>query len=822
MPTPLRVLLTFALALAVGWPLTAQWSNRYPRMSGFGHHVYVEGYDFPTVAAGPTYPAAAPDGRRLAFSARGWIWILDLAEDGAPGVARRVTSRAGLDSRPAWAPDGARLAFVRDDTLDTRIVELDLASGTETTIVSTGAADLDPAYAPDGSAIYYASAAEGDLDIWRLDLETKERQAVVQARGLDLRPQPAADGALVYVAKRGGGDEIVAWREGKRQVLAIEPVASTARPAVSPDGRRVAVTLPHAGGASLYLLDVAGGPSIVLVDARAAGPAQGPPVMPAWSADGRFVYYVRANDRQSYELWRIPSAGGDPEPIAPSHWDWGVETARLVVRTRSGASTVPARLHVAAADGHAAFAAERQAWFDGQNGLVFTYSPGTLEFEIPAGDFRVLVAYGFAHAPAEATGTARPGQTITLDVDLQPINTPSLEGWYSGDHHFHLNYGGTNRLAPDDLVPMMRGENLDVATPLMANLHTRLADTEFTGWARQAHPLIAFGQEVRSHFLGHTGHIGIASTYWPWFWGPGYPVHGRDDRSNSEALADTRRAGGVTAYVHPVTPREPFPPDGPPRGLPLEFVSDAVLGDVDTIEVVCLWSDALGTSDAWYRVLNIGVPLMPSAGTDVMTDFFRTMAVGTTRIYVRVPGELTLERYLDGVRRGRSFVTTAPLLRFAVGGVEAGDVVRAGAGASVGWELAAASAVPFERVEIVVNGEVAWSGRGLDAPGTATYAGTLEVPAGGWVAARVHGGPVQWPAMATYPFAHTAPVWFGSVGSRDPAVAARAARDLLAALDVAEARLVKGYGGAPVPNLRARIAAARERLVALSDGSSPR
>lgn len=812
MATPLRVLLTFALALAVGWPLTAQWSNRYPRIDGFSHHVYVEGYDFPTVAAGPTYPAASPDGRYLAFSAHGWIWILDLGEDGAPGVARRVTSGAGLDSRPAWAPGGGRLAFVRDDTHDTVIVELDVASGAEATLVSSGAADLDPAYAPDGRALYYASAAEGDLDVWRLDLDTKARQPVVEARGLDLRPQPAADGALVYVAKRGSGDEIVALGGGTRRVLAAEPIASTARPAVSPDGRRVAVTLPQADGGSLHLLDVAGGPSIVLVDARAATRGQGPPVMPAWSADGRFVYYVRANERQSYELWRVAASGGKPEPLGPSRWDWGVETARLIVRTLSGGSLVPARLHVAGAEGHPAFPAGRQAWFDGQNGLVFTYSPGTIEFEIPPGEFRVLAARGFAHAPAEARGAARPGQTIAIDLELRPIGGPSLEGWYSGDHHFHLNYGGTNRLAPEDLVPMMRGEDLDVATPLMANLHTRLADTEFTGWARQTRPLIAFGQEVRSHFLGHTGHIGIASTYWPWFWGPGYQIYGRDDRSNSDALSETRRAGGVTAYVHPVTPRVPFPADGPPRGLPLEFVSDAVLGDVDTIEVVCLWSDSLGTSDAWYRVLNIGVPLMPSAGTDVMTDFFRTMAVGTTRIYVRVPGELTLERYLDGVRRGRSFVTTAPLLRFRVQGVEAGDVVKAGAGTSIGWELTAASAVPFEHVEVIVNGEVAWSGAGLAGPGTATYTGVVQVPAGGWVAARVHGGPVQWPAMASYPFAHTAAVWFGSVGSRDPAAASRSARDLMAALDVAEARLLKGYGGAPVPNLRARIAAARARL----------
>lgn len=42
-----RPLLAATVILAVGVPLSAQWTNRYQRI-GQGHHVYVEGYDFPT------------------------------------------------------------------------------------------------------------------------------------------------------------------------------------------------------------------------------------------------------------------------------------------------------------------------------------------------------------------------------------------------------------------------------------------------------------------------------------------------------------------------------------------------------------------------------------------------------------------------------------------------------------------------------------------------------------------------------------------------------------------------------------------------------
>jgi TolB protein len=291
-------------------------------------------------------------------------------------------------------------------------------------------------------------------------------------------------------------------------------------------------------------------------------------------------------------------------------------------------------------------------------------------------------------------------------------------------------------------------------------------------------------------------------------------VYGLDDRSNHEALQQTRTQGGVNSYVHPVTVRAPFGGKAP-TGIPLELVSDAVLGDVDTIELACLWSDELGTAEAWYRLLNVGVPIAPSAGTDAMVDFFRTMAIGTTRVYVKVPDQLTMAGYLDGLKAGRSFVTNGPLLQFTVGGAEPGGVVKP-SDERTAWELQVASSVPYERVEVLVNGQVVWTGDGLAQAGTQTHRGTVAVPAGGWIAARVHGGVTAWPAMDSYPFAHTAPMWFGSIGSTDPGAARAAASDLLLALQVAEDRVTQAYRDVSAPVLLGRIAAARQKLEALA------
>jgi TolB protein len=96
----------------------------------------------------------------------------------------------------------------------------------------------------------------------------------------------------------------------------------------------------------------------------------------------------------------------------------------------------------------------------------------------------------------------------------------------------------------------------------------------------------------------------------------------------------------------------------------------------------------------------------------------------------------------------------------------------------------------------------------------------VKAPAGGWIAARAHGGAVQWPAMDSYPFAHTGPAWFGRVGSTDREASRVAARELLQWMDVADKRLAEGFAGAEIPKLKGRFAEARRRLEAIAAGGT--
>ncbi len=123
----LRRFLFLSLLLIFTADSFGQWTHRYPKLANVSHHVYLEGYNLPTLNQGATDPAVSPDGKTVAIAARGWIWLMDTTTR----EAKRLSKSGAVDSRPAWSPDGRQIVFVRDDTKDTSIILIDAASGTQ-------------------------------------------------------------------------------------------------------------------------------------------------------------------------------------------------------------------------------------------------------------------------------------------------------------------------------------------------------------------------------------------------------------------------------------------------------------------------------------------------------------------------------------------------------------------------------------------------------------------------------------------------------------------------------------------------------------------
>ncbi len=96
--------------------------------------------------------ALSPDGRKVAFVARGMLFAASAKE---PGDATRVTTTAGLISQPAWAPDSRQLVYVAVRGGTQNLYHFDFTSNVETRLTTGTATDISPVFSPDGAQIAY-------------------------------------------------------------------------------------------------------------------------------------------------------------------------------------------------------------------------------------------------------------------------------------------------------------------------------------------------------------------------------------------------------------------------------------------------------------------------------------------------------------------------------------------------------------------------------------------------------------------------------------------------------------------------------------------
>jgi len=506
-------------------------------------------------------------------------------------------------------------------------------------------------------------------------------------------------------------------------------------------------------------------------------------------------------------------AGGAVELVVIKEWDWGAATGTLTITTKVDSTPGPVRIAVWDENGHPLVPGSGIVRSEGQHKRNFFYSPGEITITSPAGGVTVTAVHGFETPEVINTSSVRRNRDTSLTLELERVWDASANGWYAGDNHFHLNYGGQYRLDTEDILLELEGESMDFGYALLANLHNRFFDQHLIDERYSEGPIIEFGLEPRAHLLGHLNLLGVDELFWPWVWGPFYQVYSQDDRLNASALRFARVRGGLGGYVHPIFNNDPFA-DANLGAAPAAFVADAVLGEVDLFEIACLWSWEIGTAAMWHAILNLGIPLAASAGSDAMNDLYRTFPTGSSRVYVNPEGELTTSSYLEALKNGNSFVSTGPMLKFEVEGNGPGGVVES-EDESADWLLEVYSALPYDSIQIFVNGVVVEELVGSDVAGSKSYQGSVSIPEGGWITARVLGENTGWPVMDSYQYAEASPVWFGEVGSTDPVARKQAAENLLRVLDASRQQLQAGYGTTEIPNLMEHFDKARVHLETL-------
>ncbi|HUO66495.1 MAG TPA: protein kinase [Gammaproteobacteria bacterium] len=223
-----------------------------------------------SLGADIAYPAPI-DARTVLYVARDeggagpWLWSFDVAER----LSRRLISGLEQYTAVAAAADGKRL------------------------VVSTANSQMSVWSVP------ITGGVAGAKDVVSMRLPTVRAQA------------PRYGGAtLFYLSSRGGADGLWSYRDGQ----AVEMWNGSDGglqwpPAISADGKSVAIALMRDGKWRLHVMGADGTPPRALsseVDVRGAA---------SWSPDGEWIA-VAGSARDGDGLFKVPAAGGAPVRIA--------------------------------------------------------------------------------------------------------------------------------------------------------------------------------------------------------------------------------------------------------------------------------------------------------------------------------------------------------------------------------------------------------------------------------------------------------------------------------------------------------------------------
>jgi len=231
-------------------------------------------------------PAPSPDGRQIAFSALGDLWLRN-----ADGKAEQLTSGPEDDVDPAWSPDGRQLAFASNRGGDYQVWTLDRASRTRRQVTTAPGHVEAPLWHPSGESIVFVQSPRPRFraTLCVVPASGGAPRTIVPAGAADMRPlgwfpddQSLVFVQLVYDSITGTPRSTVkrVRIDGSALAWTADPPGQVEFAALSPQGDMLA----YVSNGELWVRP--------LVPERGTERRliQGPAFFPAWSSDHTLVF----------------------------------------------------------------------------------------------------------------------------------------------------------------------------------------------------------------------------------------------------------------------------------------------------------------------------------------------------------------------------------------------------------------------------------------------------------------------------------------------------------------------------------------------------
>jgi Tol biopolymer transport system component len=268
-------------------------------------------------------PAWSPNGRKIAFSRDGALWVMNANGTGA----RRVVGDwvVGASQYPAWAPSGRRLVFSRFyDTGDDPMVLFTIrVNGSGLRRVLTPESDVAVAASPDGSRLAYSSVRRfSQTGIYVADADGANETFVHAG----FEASFSADGSRLLVEISEESSPVVVDLDGTNPTLVPFPSGEGIEVAWDwqwhPDGRVSFVGQTDDFCSDVYTMDLDG------TDVTRVTPASCPGVGGfGWNPSGSMLVFSASTCVDCLDrLYAQSVPGGSPSPLTgtPDANDFGV------------------------------------------------------------------------------------------------------------------------------------------------------------------------------------------------------------------------------------------------------------------------------------------------------------------------------------------------------------------------------------------------------------------------------------------------------------------------------------------------------------------
>ena len=298
-------------------------------------------------------PDISPDGRRVAFSYFGDIWIVEAIG----GVARPLTRHESYNINPVFSPDGRQIAFTSNRHGGNDVFVMPVEGGRPTRLTHDSAADVVNGWTPDGKNILFSSARSTGFplsyELYTVPVAGGRAQRLSVNEGREGTFSPKGD-QIAYV--RGPGTW---YRKGYR----------------------------GSSNDDIWICNADGSNNRRLTDFEAQDNS------PMWSADGQTVFFVSEQFGSPANIVRQAGVGSKPVQVT-FHKDDAVRRARISANGEWFAYECGADLWVASTKGGTPrkLAIEVHADDKSNPERKATYTSGATEYSLSADEKHIVFA----------------------------------------------------------------------------------------------------------------------------------------------------------------------------------------------------------------------------------------------------------------------------------------------------------------------------------------------------------------------------------------------------------------------------------------------